>query len=62
MVDISLPFILTMDWSKMAVGALLSQLQPEDPSIPASLELEYVLAYASRALTPACIHPLKGNA
>jgi hypothetical protein len=53
MPDISCPFLLTTDWSKVAVGAVLSQSQPKDPVRPDSPEREYLLAYASRALTQA---------
>jgi hypothetical protein len=35
------------------VGAVLSQFQPQDPAQPGAPEREYVLAYASRALTRA---------
>ena len=31
MPDVRQPFILTTDWSKVAVGAVLSQVQPSDP-------------------------------
>lgn len=44
--DWSRPFILTTDWSTVALGAVLSQVDP-------SSGLEYPVAYASRALTPA---------
>jgi hypothetical protein len=47
------PFILTTDWSKVAVGSVLSQKQPITPEEPSSPDREYVVAYASRALTPA---------
>ena len=53
MPDFDRPFILTTDWSKLAVGAVLSQKQPVDPRDAASEEKEYVIAYASRSLTPA---------
>lgn len=53
MPDVSQPFVLTTDWSKAAIGAVLSQFQPEDPANPASPQKEFVIAYASRALSPA---------
>ena len=37
-------FILTTDWSKFPVGAVLSQMEPEVPSDPASEDKEYVIA------------------
>ena len=46
-------FILTTDWSKVAVGAVLSQKQAVVPDDPSSPEREYIIAYASRALTSA---------
>ena len=50
MPDPEKPFILTTDWCKLAVGAILSQTQPEDPSDPASNDKEYMIAYSSRSL------------
>ena len=47
------PFILTTDWSKVAVGAVLSQHQPIDPDDPQSEEKQFVIAFASKGLTPA---------
>ena len=63
MPDPERPFILTTDWSKLAVGAVLSQIQPDDPSDPSSSEKEYVIAYASRALNQAESHyaPTEGE-
>ena len=63
MPDPEKPFILTTDWSKLAVGAVLSQRQPEDPSDPASEDKEYVIAYSSRALNQAESHyaPTEGE-
>jgi hypothetical protein len=40
-----LPFILTTDWSRAAIGAVLSQVQPDGD--------EHPVAFASRALTSA---------
>jgi transposase InsO family protein len=51
--DLQRPFILTTDWSQVAVGAVLSQMQPIDYNDLNSGEREYVIAYASRGLTPA---------
>ena len=61
--DLQRPFILTTDWSKLAVGAVLSQRQPADPNDPDSEEREFVIAYASRGLTPAESHyaPTEGE-
>lgn len=53
MPDVTRPFILTTDWSKLAVGAVLSQMQPERPDDPGSPEKEYVISCASRGTTPA---------
>ena len=53
MPDSTRPFVLTTDWSKLAVGAVLSQFQPVDGDDPASEQREYVIAYASRTLSPA---------
>lgn len=41
-----LPFVLTTDWSCAAVGAVLSQVNPDNQE-------EHLVAYASRALTSA---------
>ena len=40
------PFVLTTDWSKQAIGAMLSQVQPDT-------EEEHPIAYASRLLNAA---------
>lgn len=63
MPDPSKPFVLTTDWSKRAVGAVLSQMLPEDPSNPESPDKEYVIAYSSRALNQAESHyaPTEGE-
>ena len=53
MPDFEQPFVLTTDWSKVAVGAVLSQFQPVDSEDPTSEKKEFVIAYASRALSPA---------
>ena len=47
------PFFLTTYWSKVAVGAVLSQKQLINPADESSEEREYVIDFASRALTPA---------
>ena len=59
----NIPFILTTDWSKVAVGAVLSQQQPVNYNDPDSEEREFVIAYASRGLTPAESHyaPTEGK-
>ena len=44
--DWELPFILTTDWSRVAIGAVLSQEQP-------STGEEHPIAFASRTLTAA---------
>ena len=44
--DWDLVFYLTTDWSKLALGAVLSQIDP-------LTEREHAIAYASRACTPA---------
>ena len=61
--DLEKPFILTTDWSKLAVVAVLSQMQPEDTSDPASGDKEYVIAYSSPALNQAESHyaPTEGE-
>ena len=41
------------DRSEVAVGAVLSQHQPIDPDDPQSEEKQFVIAFASRGLTPA---------
>jgi hypothetical protein len=41
-----LEFILTTDWSRVAIGAVLSQVQPDSGE-------EHSIAFASRALTSA---------
>jgi RNase H-like domain found in reverse transcriptase len=69
MPDPTRPFILTTDWSKLAIGAVLSQLQPVEPhqvgntDSPSCPEREYVIAYASKALTEAQSHyaPTEGE-
>eukprot|EP00884_Botryococcus_braunii_P013849 jgi/Botrbrau1/22465/Bobra.0091s0067.1 len=43
---LDLPFILTTDWSKLAVGAVLSQIDPDT-------QFDHPVAYASRLLTSA---------
>jgi hypothetical protein len=53
MPDLTRPFVLTTDWSKVAIGAVLSQLQPVHLDDPDSEEKEFVIAYASRGLTSA---------
>jgi hypothetical protein len=53
MPELDQPFILTTDWSTVAVGAALSQKQHIDPDDADSEMREYDIAYASRALTPA---------
>jgi hypothetical protein len=53
MPQLNKPFILTTDRSKVAVGAVLSQKQPIGPDDAISEMREFVIAYASRALTPA---------
>ena len=50
--DLQRPFILTTALSKVAVGAVLSQQQPVDYNDPDSEGREFVIAYASRGLTP----------
>ena len=54
--DLQSIFILPTDWSKVAVGAVLSQQQPFDYNDPDSEERESVIAYASRGLNPAESH------
>lgn len=44
--DFSRPFILTTDWSKLAIGAVLSQIDPETG-------FDHPVAFKSRLLTPA---------
>ena len=44
--DFNRPFVLTTDWSKLAVGAVLSQLDP-------ITNFDHPIAFASRALSPA---------
>ena len=63
MPDPEKPFILITGWSKLTVGAVLSQMQPEDPSDAASEDKEYVIAYSSRALNQAESHyaPTEGE-
>lgn len=63
MPDFAEEFILTTDWSKTAIGAVLSQTQHETPGDPSSPRKEYVIAYASRALVPAESHyaPTEGE-
>ena len=63
MPDWQRPFILTTDWSKIAVGAVLSQILPINPRYPEDGEAEFALAFASRALTPAESHyaPTEGE-
>ena len=50
--DLQRTFIFTTDWSKVALGAVLRQQQPVDYNDPDSEEREFVIAYASRGLTP----------
>ena len=45
--EFSEPFLLYTDWSTTAIGAILAQRDPNKP------KEEYVIAYASRKLTPA---------
>ena len=53
------PYILTTDWSKIAVGAMLSQMQAVDPDAlddEHAEQREFAIAFASRAMTPAESH------
>ena len=61
--DVTQPFVLTTEWSKLAVGAVLSQFQAEDPCDCSSPQREYVISYASRALAPAEVNytPTEGE-
>lgn len=63
MPDWERPFILTTDWSKLALGAVLSQVLPLDPNKPENGEAEFAIAFASRALIPAESHyaPTEGE-
>jgi predicted transcriptional regulator len=46
MPNLSLPFVLTTDWSKSAIGAVLSQIDE-------NTKFDHPVAFASRILTPA---------